>query len=144
MGTISQRIAQWLERAENQSCLHVAADGQTNGSCGQLGTIRFSLEGLLVFTRLAPEDLFALTALSLTLPTLYLSVFVLLSADNWQGERRPRLPPQGDGFRTECVRLPGALLSTELSPCLLPHGCCVLWAWCRQTVRHIPPIHIKI
>lgn len=49
MDTISQKIVQGLERAEKQSCLHVASDRQANGSCGLLGMICFSLEGLLVF-----------------------------------------------------------------------------------------------
>lgn len=56
MDTISQRIVQWLERAEKQSCLHVAPDRQTDGSCGLLGTISYSLEGLLVFSTSAQED----------------------------------------------------------------------------------------
>lgn len=74
MDTISQRTVQGLERAEKQSCLHVVTDRQTNGSCGLLGTISFSLEGLLVFSRLAYRRIpFALTALSLTLLTLSLS-----------------------------------------------------------------------
>lgn len=55
MDTISQRV-QRLERADKQSCLHVAFDRQANSSCGLLGTISFCLEGLLVFSTSAPED----------------------------------------------------------------------------------------
>ena len=108
------------EREEKQSYFHVASY--------RLGLISFSLEGLLVFSMLALEDsLCSDREFSMTFPSVTpLAPSSLLPADNWKGERRPRLPPQGDGLRTERVWLPGALLSSRLSPRLLPHGCCVL------------------
>lgn len=117
MDTISRKIVQELESAEKQSCLHVASDRQPSVR----RVYWFSADQRSRFH-------FALTLQSFTVLTLF--VF-LTSPDNWQGECRSRLPPQSDRLWTECVWIPGALLSLRLSTCFLPCSCCVLWSRCR-------------
>lgn len=75
-----------------------------------------------------------LTALSLT---CFCACSLCCHPDNWQGERRPRLPPQSHGLWTERVWFPGALLSSQLPHRLLPHGRRVLRPWRWQEVGEV-------